>query len=91
MENFEENFNNFIDKNFEDNFKYLRKEPEYKKKLKDFSNLHNKIIDTLNLKEQELLEKLMNCSACIHSSEVLFAYKLGFKSGIKLNNSIQKD
>lgn len=91
MENFEENFNNFIDENFEDNFKYLRKKPEYKEKSKQFSNLHNKIIDTLNLNEQQLLEELMNCSACMHSSEVLFAYKLGFTNGIKLNNLLQKD
>lgn len=81
MDNFNKNFNDFINQRFADNTKKLKRNKSYNKNEFNFYKLEDTILNKSSEKEQKQLNMLFSNLYDMQTEEIFLAYKLGFFDG----------
>lgn len=89
MNNFANDFENFLNTRYEKAIKNLEKNEYYQKNINEFSKLENNISNNLSEDNQIYLENLIDCFYDMQTEQISLAYKLGIKDCLDFQNLIK--
>lgn len=83
-EDFEKEFNNFIEERINQNFSKLSSSQEFQKANHLFNSNYSSFYETLTLENKKKLEDLYAIINKINGYENCIAYKIGFSDSLKI-------